>query len=599
MADEPWNMPWREEEAKPPPWEMPWADPTPAAKPPERVDQPFTWGGAAKQAGVGAAKGVIGMFGAGGDFADFIGRKTEEYAPGYGQTGRRIAGAIASPGTALFSMGQAPPPPSSADIQKKVEGVTGEFRKPQNTAEDYAQSIGEFAPNVAMPVRGGVSLASNLVRRGANVVAPGVLSEGAGSFFKGTDVEPWARAAGAMAAPFGAAAAGRFITPNPINAGRQALVDTLRQEGLHPTAGQVTGNKALHNVESQAAEMPFSGGRASTTLPTQREDLARAAARSAGENIPPGQGVGRPEIDQMFGRLGNRFETLGRRNAMDLDNALAADLATTYRGYLDVTAPGMRVPIIDRIVQDIHHRATSAPGSPLSGEAYNRYTSQLAEAARNASDSGAQRAIYRIRHALDDAMERSMARNGSPDAGAFREVRGQYRNALAVEKAMLAASSDLGLGQMSAAALRNATRTIGGSRNFSRGRGDLNDLAVAADSIMKPLPQSGTAGRSMLQNAMNVGGAGLGAGAGGGIAGIPGAVAGMAAGYALPAMVGRTIMSRPGQAYLGNQILGGEARPSATRRALVNALISGQKSKRDEDERERERITVRPKYNVK
>lgn len=84
-------------------------------------------------------------------------------------------------------------------------------------------------------------------------------------------------------------------------------------------------------------------------------------------------------------------------------------------------------------------------------------------------------------------------------------------------------------------------------RGYARGRGDFSDLARAAEAIMKPLPQSGTAPRQYVNKLISL----LSVGIGGATAGLPGAVAGVAA----PAVGWRVLMSRPVQAYLGNQAL--------------------------------------------
>jgi hypothetical protein len=66
--------------------------------------------------------------------------------------------------------------------------------------------------------------------------------------------------------------------------------------------------------------------------------------------------------------------------------------------------------------------------------------------------------------------------------------------------------------------------------------------------VMKPLPNSGTAQRNLIAGTL----AGTGAVGGYGIGGWEGALAGVAG----PAAIGRMLMSRPGQAYLSNQLIG-------------------------------------------
>lgn len=149
---------------------------------------PVTATGLAKAAGVGAAKGAIGLGGMIGDLSN-LGAKGLEYATNY---------ASDKLGVPRYERPQGPSMldnlPTSDSIQKKVESYTGEFRKPQNAAESIAQTAGEFLPLAAMGPGG-------IVRKGlTNVVAPTVGSETAGALTKGTEAEPYARAAGAIIA---------------------------------------------------------------------------------------------------------------------------------------------------------------------------------------------------------------------------------------------------------------------------------------------------------------------------------------------------------------------------------------------------------------
>jgi len=99
-------------------------------------DKPTTdYAGVAKQAGVGVAKGAIGLGGIVGDIQQIAKKaatylpdiqsdpESEKYARKYGRMGD------------VMSVGAPPEFPTSHDIQGQVEKVTGEFRKPQNQNE--------------------------------------------------------------------------------------------------------------------------------------------------------------------------------------------------------------------------------------------------------------------------------------------------------------------------------------------------------------------------------------------------------------------------------------------------------------------------------
>lgn len=91
-------------------------------------------------------------------------------------------------------------PPTSAEVTRGIESVTGPLYTPRTTAGEYARTVGEFVPS-AIAGPGGV------VRKAAMAVVPGVMSEAAGQAAEGTAYEPAARIAGGLAG--GVAAAGR------------------------------------------------------------------------------------------------------------------------------------------------------------------------------------------------------------------------------------------------------------------------------------------------------------------------------------------------------------------------------------------------------
>lgn len=162
-----------------------------ASSAPEQTDS--TAMDVAKSAGVGAAKGAIGLAGMVGDAAHTLGDLRDRY----------ISNPI-SHALGLKEVNLDAPDPAQAigsdNIQKQVEKVTGAFRAPQTTAGKYAESVGAMLPAV---VGGPETLASRLMTR---VVVPGLASEAAGQATEGTAAEPWARVGAGM---LGGAAAAR------------------------------------------------------------------------------------------------------------------------------------------------------------------------------------------------------------------------------------------------------------------------------------------------------------------------------------------------------------------------------------------------------
>lgn len=444
--------------------------------------------------------------------------------------------------------------PTSGLIREAAERATGPFYEPQTTAGEYAQTLGEFAPAAI----GGATTAIGKV---AQAALPAIASETAGQMTEGTAAEPYARAAGAVAGGVGPALAARAVTPLPISAERQAALQTLRAEGVRPTAGQATGAKGLQYAESE-----IGGGATARVMDRQADEFTRAVLRRAGENANRAT----PDVvDRAFNRIGGEFDRLARSN--DITPASYPRLMQSLRAvndeYTDLVPPAGQAKIINKTLQDIAGRIQQ--GQPIPGNVYQSFRSRFDRLARNAkSDPQLSDALYGIRNALDDAMEDSLVAGGrQAEIAAWQEARRQYKNLLVIERAASGGGAESGLGAISPAQLRQADKAQN-LRRHARGKSEFSKLAKAGQAVLTPMPQSGTAPRSWARNipAMMAGGA-----LGGMTAGTLGATVGATVG---PFVAGRALMSRPVQGYLRNQLVPGGSVGNSLARAPINALLA-------------------------
>lgn len=452
--------------------------------------------------------------------------------------------------------------PSSEEVQSTTDPVLGAERyQPQTTVGEYARTIGEFAPAAAVgPGRLGTRIATQ-------AVVPALGSETAGQFTEGTAAEPYARVAGALLGAVAPSVARRLVSPLPVAPQRQQMVQTLRDEGVDLTAGQASGRKGLQYRESE-----LGGTAGARFMEQQGEQFTAAALRRAGVNANRAT----PEvIDDAFTRIGQQFDDLAARNRIVADQQFGVDLRATLNEYGNLVPESARAPIVQNITNDIVDSVRRNQG--ITGESYQALSSRLNRAARGTRDPELGQALRAIRDNLDDAMERSIATANPADAGAWREARNQYRNMLVIEKAATGAGESAAMGIISPSQLRNAT-VQQGRRAYARGQGDFADLTRAGEATMKPLPQSGTAPRLKAQNLgtglLTMLGAGTGAFATGGTP--LGAALGAAGGAILPPVLGRTLLSRPARAYLGNQLAGAPLSNSPSISALMAAMIANQ-----------------------
>jgi hypothetical protein len=534
--------PWTEYERPPGPWTQyqaagaadPWAEFRPKDEWAEfRLPAPAV--DVAKSAGAGAVKGAVGLGTTGAGLGNAL-----AWAAGKAGLSPDTQAAIRA-GTAAVPLPSFGVDPDKA--LRAIEAVTGPLYKPQTRAGRYASSIAEMAPS-AIGAPGGI------LARGAAAVLPGAAAEAAGEAAAGTRYEPYARMAGAFGGALAPGAISRVITPNPISPARQRMVDALRAEGVTSlTAGQRTNAKGLRYAESILGDFPGSGGGTPRIQAEGQRQFTEAAVRRAGADprlAIEGAGAAAPEVLAANSqRLGRQFNDLSARNAITFDQQFVNDVRQAVRHY-DRKPTSQQGGMVQGYVDDIvgHMRAGQMPGTY-----YQTMRSDLSRQANNLrqSDPTLSEALRDLRNALDDAMGRSIS---PADRELWNETRRQYGAQKVLEKAVIGAGESVAEGNITPARLRQAVAARNGGQ-YARGEGDFAELARAGNALMTPLPNSGTGQRAAITTMLSM----LGGGAGGAVSGGVGGAAGALGGALAPAAAGRVLMSRPVQAYLGNQAM--------------------------------------------
>jgi hypothetical protein len=449
-------------------------------------------------------------------------------------------------------------PPSSQEMLGAVENVTGPLPESRTTPGQYVRTFGQFVPSMLLGP-------GTLVQRAVSGTSAALGSEAAWQATEGSWAEPYARLVGALLGGIAPDVARRAITPNPIPKSRRNLIGDLEDEGVPLTAGQKTGSERLRYLESE-----LGGGKAANIMDDQAERFTSAAAKKAGINAPR---LTPDVMDDAFTSIGQQFDDLMAKTRVPMDIQMQDDMLRAVTDYESVV--GTSASAANDIMNRISGLAAKN-GGILDGDAYKSIASEIRRKARTAGSPELRDALEGIKNALDDAVERGVS-------GAIRDewrtARTQYRNLLVLEKAMLGAGEKTAEGLLSPSQLRNATVQKQGGRNYARGDGDFAKLARAGEAAMKPLPNSGTAGRLNAQN-MGAGllsllGSAVGASGGGAQGAILGGLLGMGAPYA----AGRALMSRPVQSYLANQLMPGRGLPVAGKAVVpllgVSPQISG------------------------
>lgn len=280
----------------------------------------------AKSGGIGLAKGVIGLAGIGGDAGALGAKGLDLAADKLGVSPETVAkvksvakSALPAPISGILSG------PTSEDIQKKIEGVTGEFYKPKTVAGEYAQTAGEFAPGV---LGGGEGLLAKLASR---VAAPALASETAGQLTKGTDLEPYARVAGAVTGGGLASAlsrAERIAAPTV-----EELKDAARAQYNHPDVKNVRINPDATDFLHHWIRNDLESGTNSGFRAANEPKTFAAIAELSNPNASMGASVRAPatiddiqSVRKVLGRIADERSTTGTLTS----DAVAANRAIEH-----------------------------------------------------------------------------------------------------------------------------------------------------------------------------------------------------------------------------------------------------------------------------
>lgn len=430
---------------------------------------------------------------------------------------------------------------TTPQIMEAGDEVFGPHYESKTTPGRYVHSIVEQVP-------GAVFGPGRWLTKGLMAFLGGMGGEAAGEMAEGTGYEELARAGGSFV---GSIAGGRAMRPGQTTreAAREANVATLDREGVPMTAGQRTGSPRIQYIESELGGAAFD-----RAIDRQRSVFTDATLRRIGEAGGPAL----PEdLRRARLRIGGEFERLAAGSSVPFDQQLQT--ALTDAGALYEQVQPLQAPAVWNMFNNLIEKA-SLNGGMLRGDQYQAAVTQLRELA-GASDATTQGALDAFISALDDAVERSLT--GAP-LFEWRNARRQYANLLTVERAMTGGGVEPATGMVSPVRLRSAISGGGnGPATIAEGRSNLTDLANAGVSVTKDLPQSGTAPRTAAR-VLPATVAGVGTGY---LTGDLSASLGAAgAAYALPELVGETVMSRPVQSLLRGL--------QEDERAMLSALLA-------------------------
>lgn len=440
-----------------------------------------------------------------------------------------------------------------------VTRITGKFGPPQMREGDkVAYGAGKGAGTAASMIMPAAALskAAGLTGKVAKAVKTQpvmqTVAAGTGGAVTEATQDPWAGLAAALAVPIGVGTVGRVVSPikNSLNANERMLAQSAERMGIPLTAGQKTGSRPLQAVESSFTQMPFTSGSQQAIYGNQKTAFNREVLRHAGINA---DNASPAVMSHAYDDIGREFDDLVKQTGdIVADKSVVDDVLATGREYFQTLRTDVRAPF-KSIINDIEKLGAAVDQGKvfIDAKVYQRIASKLRRMERGATnDPGYREALGSVREAFDDLMERNA---GPQIAAAWRDVRNRYRNLKIIDDAVSGGSAaDRSAGDIPLAALTSAVRRSD-KAGYSRGRGDLNEIARLGDFLAPRIPNSGTAERSMIMGALR--GAPVTGAAGGVLAGGDPFIAGGSAlaAYGLPPAIQRIMNSGVGQRYLTNQ----------------------------------------------
>lgn len=398
--------------------------------------------------------------------------------------------------------------------------------EPETRAEKIARSMGDATGNAlsillpagmiakGMQGAGAVTQTGNALAVGApraattggriaetlaaQPVAQTGLAAAAGATTGATD-SPGAGLAVGLAAPLGLAAARRVVTPvrNALTAQERRLVTAADEEGIPLTPAQRTGSPALKGIEGTMAKIPGASGPMQETFTGQRQQFNRATLERAGVTATDAS----PEtMERAFRSAGQTFDDLAARTTLNVDRQFAQDIGTVINDY-GRRLPTDVAPVFRSYVDDLApmiQAAANGQSPQIAGDVYATMRSSIGRRIRAAhSNPDLQEALGGLQQALDGAVERSTS---GPLRREWQEARREYQALMTVDKAMQGGSQvDRAAGNIPLGALKGAVQQSDRA-GFSRGRGQLNEMARVGDFIGTRVPDSGTGTRNAVAN---------------------------------------------------------------------------------------------------
>jgi len=318
------------------------------------------------------------------------------------------------------------------------------------------------------------------------------------------------------------------LLPTTGGAVRAQNVKILEEAGIPLTPAQIgKGGPVGQVLESTLKYLPTSAARVAKAEDVQQRAFTKYVMNQAGIDSDLATPEVLREAKQNFSK---KFDELEKQTFVRPDDKFLDDLAVVENTYM----PTGILPEVRDIFNVRRDRLLDyvVRGSEVSGTNYNRIQSELSEeiakASKETSPSSSfyKEALLGLQKSLEDLMERNALTSKKPDlAGDWKELKRQFMVFKRVEDTMGRAGDEkLNTGFIPPKTLASVERGRDTQR-WAQSSTPFTTFTRAGSAILpNPIPNSGTAQRSFVQDFITGGKrgiAGLGAGALGQALGVP------------------------------------------------------------------------------
>lgn len=339
--------------------------------------------------------------------------------------------------------------------------------EPQTRAGRFLKTGAELAAS------GGAGGARKMAQQ---VLAPTLLSEGGREAFEGSILETPAQIAGLMAGGKALDVAENTLAGGKVDPRRLEAVDTLRNAGIEPTAGQATGQRSLAFAEEatrsgqakrQGAVDQFTDAAITQAIPPSFRDRVQ---------FEPGM-MPQDKMEKLRTTLTSTMDELAARNSVPITTDLFEEVFEVAQDYKKKLSTSEKSPYFEKLAEEM---VDLAGAGQLRGAEFQRIRSDLSEL--TTKDGITRGAAVKVIRALEDAMGKQIAKGRNvEDIALYRDVRKGYSDLMVLEDAAKK-NKDVEF-NITPSALAIAARSKD-KQSYVYGRDTFSDLYRAGNTIL-------------------------------------------------------------------------------------------------------------------